>query len=249
MFWNKNKFFLQNALSTKHSLLVIFNMPDTKQTICITNVYGPQRIQEKCNMLEDLKEIRHHHGAHHWILSGDFNMITNLAEKKGGLRRLDKDVEAFSTFIAASKLIDVPIVNGIHTWNNNQGGNRQVSSRLNRFLISESIMLQNLDMEANILPFGGSGHWSVQQHFNNMIKPQNQPFRFERFWIDHPTFMQNIQSWWTQTSVKSDNIMHIFHQKLKSIKKSSNVGTRTHLVTFFKPKKSSRKKWQASNNQ
>lgn len=57
MFWNKNKFFMQNALSTKHSLSVIFNMPDSKQMICITNVYGPQRIQEKFKMLEDLNEI------------------------------------------------------------------------------------------------------------------------------------------------------------------------------------------------
>jgi len=57
-------------------------------------------------------------------------MITNLAEKKGGLRRLDKDAEAFSTFIAASKLIDVPIVNGLHTWNNKQGGNRRLHQGL-----------------------------------------------------------------------------------------------------------------------
>jgi len=42
IFWNKNKLFMQNALSTKHSLSVIFNKPDSQQMICITNVYGPQ---------------------------------------------------------------------------------------------------------------------------------------------------------------------------------------------------------------
>lgn len=228
---------MQNALSTKHFLSIIFNMPDSQQTICITNVYGPQRIQEKFKMLEDLNEIRQHHGANHWILGGDFNMITNLAEKKGGLRRLDKDAEAFSTFIAASKLIDVPTVNGLHTWNNKQGGNRQVASRLDRFLISESIMLQNLDMEANILPIGGSDHWPVQLHFTNMNKPQNRPFRFESFWIDHPTFMQNIQSWWTQTSVKSDNIMYIFQQKLKIIKAKLKCWNKNTFGNIFQAKK------------
>ena len=188
-------------------------------------------------MLEDLNKIRNHHGANHWILGGDFNMITNLAEKKRGLRRLDRDAEAFSTFIAASKLIDVPTVNGLHTWNNKQGGNRQVTSRLDRFLISESMMLQNLDMEANILPIGGSDHWPVQLHFTNMIKPQNRPFRFERFWIDHPTFMQNIQSWWTQTSVKSDNIMYIFQQKLKSIKTKLKCWNKNTFGNIFQAKK------------
>ena len=122
MFWNKNKFFLQNALSNKHSLSVIFNMPDSQQTICITNVYGPQRIQGKFKMLEDLDEVRQHRRTNHWILGGDFNMITTLEEKKGGLRRVDKDAEAFNTFIAASKLIDVPIVNGLYTWSNKQRG-------------------------------------------------------------------------------------------------------------------------------
>ena len=84
-FWNKNKFVVHNALSTKHSLSVIFNMPESGQSICVTNVYGPQRLQEKLEMLLDLDEVRQHHGANHWILGGDYNMITNLAEKKGGL--------------------------------------------------------------------------------------------------------------------------------------------------------------------
>jgi len=109
-------------------------------------------------MLLDLDEVRQHHGANHWILGGDYNMITNLAGKKGGLRRLDKDSEAFNTFIVESKLIDISTVNGLHTWNNKQGGNRQIASRLDRFLLSESILLQNIDMEANLLPIRGSDH-------------------------------------------------------------------------------------------
>ena len=217
-FWNKRKFFLQNALSTKHSLSIIFNMPDSGQSICITNVYGPQRIQEKLKMLLDLDEVRQHHGANQWILGGDYNMITNLAGKKGGLRRLDKDSEAFNTFIVESKLIDISTVNGLHTWNNKQGRNSQIASSLDRFLMSESILLQNIDMEANILPIRGSDHWPVQIHFTNLDKPHNRQFRFEAFWTEHPSFMQNIQRWWTQATIRSDNIMYIFQQKLKTIK-------------------------------
>lgn len=164
-------------------------------------------------------------------------MITTLEEKKGGLRRLDKDAEAFNTFRATSKLIDVPTVNGLYTWNNKQGGNRRVASRLDRFLISESIMLQNLEMEANILPIGGSDHWPVQMHFTNMDKPQNKPFKFEGFWIDHPTFMQNIQSWWTQTTIESDNIMYIFLQKLKIIKANLKCWNKNTFGNIFQAKR------------
>jgi len=61
-------------------------MPKSKHTICITNVYGPQRTQEKFKMLEDLDEVRQHYGANHWILGGDFNVITTIEENKGGLK-------------------------------------------------------------------------------------------------------------------------------------------------------------------
>lgn len=192
-------------------------MPDSGHSICVTNVYGSQRLQEKLEMLLDLDEVIQHHGANHWILGGDYNMITNLAEKKGGLRRLDKDSEAFNTFIAASKLIDIPTDNGLHTWNIKQGGNRQIASRLDRFLMSESILWQNIDVEAKILPIGGSDHWPVQIHFTNLDKAQNRPFRFEAFWTEHPSFMQNIQNWWTQTTIRSNNFMYIIQQKLKTI--------------------------------
>eukprot|EP00253_Pinus_taeda_P035054 PITA_35054 len=92
-------------------------------------------------------------------------------------------------------------------------------------------------MEANILPIGGSDHWPVQMHFTNMNKPQNRAFRFESFWIDHPTFMQNIQSWWTQTSVKSDNIMYIFQQKLKIIKAKLECWNKSTCGNIFQAKK------------
>jgi len=114
-FWKKRKFIVQNTLSTKHSLSVIVNMPDSWQLIYVTNVYGPQRLQEKLEMLLDLEEVRQHHGVDHWILGGDYNMITNITEKKGGLRRLDKDSEALKTFIATSKLIDIPNIKRLHT--------------------------------------------------------------------------------------------------------------------------------------
>ena len=52
---------------------------------------------------------------------GDFNMIILLDDKKGGLRRLNRDAEAFRIFIEEARLIDLETGNGIHTWNNRRG--------------------------------------------------------------------------------------------------------------------------------
>ena len=41
------------------------------------------------------------------IMGGDFNMITSLLEKKGGIRRLNRDAELFTEFIETAKLVDI----------------------------------------------------------------------------------------------------------------------------------------------
>ena len=61
-------------------------------------------------------------------------------EKKGGIRRTNQSMEEFNEMITEQRLVDIPTINGIHTWNNWRGGKNQIASRLDRFLISEQIM-------------------------------------------------------------------------------------------------------------
>jgi len=37
-------------------------------------------------------------------------MITNLGEKKGGIRKLDRDLEAFLSTIESLSLVDIPTI-------------------------------------------------------------------------------------------------------------------------------------------
>jgi len=62
------------------------------------------------------------------VMGGDFNMITTLTEKKGGIRKLNKDSEAFLDFIKTTNLVDVLPRSGAYTWNNKRGGERQIAS-------------------------------------------------------------------------------------------------------------------------
>ena len=61
----------------------------------ITNVYGPQKQEDKLKLLTFLKELRERHPNMPWIIVGDFNMIRSLTEKKGGIRQLGRDSMAF----------------------------------------------------------------------------------------------------------------------------------------------------------
>eukprot|EP00253_Pinus_taeda_P027563 PITA_27563 len=93
------------------------------------------------------------------ILSGgDFNMVTSLVEKKGGRRRKEDDMEAFGDIIEELHVVDLPMMNGVYKWNNRRGGSHQITSRLDRYLISEQAISKDIFMEASILPCMGLDH-------------------------------------------------------------------------------------------
>ena len=52
------------------------------------------------------------------ILRGDFNMITSLTEKKGVLKHLDRDNNAYRQLIENNIMVDLNTANGLYTWNN-----------------------------------------------------------------------------------------------------------------------------------
>lgn len=125
-------------------------------------------------------------------------MIKSLLEKEGGTRLLSKDSIAFQTFIGDMKLVDSEMHNGRFTWNNKRGGEAQVASKLDRFLLLEELMLTNREITARVLPFGGSDHWSIQLEIKGIGSPKNRPFRFENIWLTHPNFISNIGKWWSE---------------------------------------------------
>eukprot|EP00253_Pinus_taeda_P028863 PITA_28863 len=151
-------------------------------------------------------------------MSGDFNMIKLLSEKKGGTRTLSKDSIAFQNFIDNMKLVDTDMSNGLYTCNNRRGGESQVASKLDRFIISEDLMLKDREMIVRILPFGGSDHWPVQLEVQGIGTPKNKPFRFENIWLTHLDFINNIAKWWIEDMHIQGTRMFLLHKRLKHIK-------------------------------
>eukprot|EP00253_Pinus_taeda_P025864 PITA_25864 len=92
-------------------------------------------------------------------------------------------------------LVDIVTSNGLFTWNNKRGGESQVVSKLDRFIISEDLILIGKEMIARVLPFGGSDHWPVQLEMQGIGTPRNRPFRFDNIWLSHPDFINNIATW------------------------------------------------------
>ena len=67
---------------------------------------------------------------------GDFNVVISLEEKRGGLAKLDQLSNLFRDMISSLFLIDVKPNNGVFTWNNRRCGDKAISKRLDRLLVS-----------------------------------------------------------------------------------------------------------------
>eukprot|EP00253_Pinus_taeda_P005056 PITA_05056 len=128
--WNPLKIGIIDAEASRNYLSVVIQPVGDMDTYLVTNVYGPQRMDEKLRFLDSLMDLRERYVEMPWIMGGDFNMIKSLSEKKGGTRTLNKYSLAFQTFLDTMKLVDIDLSNGLFTWNNRRGGEYLVASKL-----------------------------------------------------------------------------------------------------------------------
>eukprot|EP00253_Pinus_taeda_P003654 PITA_03654 len=144
-------------------------------------------------------------------------------------------------------LVDSATHNGLFTWNNKRGGETQVASKLDRFLISEKLILENREISTRILPFGGSDHWPIQLEIKGFDSPRNRPFRFENIWLSHPDFINNIEKWWAEDLQIQGTNMFILHKRFQHIKFSLKEWNKKEFGNIFVDKKTVETKLQELN--
>eukprot|EP00253_Pinus_taeda_P008550 PITA_08550 len=234
--WDTRDIQVISAEANKHFIAMEAQMTGNSESFLCVNVYGPQRTEDKISFLNSLNKLIARYPRSKCIIGGDFNMITTLLEKKGGLRKLNKDSEAFTSFIDNVKLVDILPKSGNFTWNNRRGGERLIASRLDRFLISENIILDGITVESDILPTGGSDHWPISLTVAVQSTPRYKPFRFEKLWLDHPNFLELVEKWWSEPLEGNVSKMFNLQKKLRNIKEKINEWNRTVFGDIFKEK-------------
>jgi exonuclease III len=86
LFWNPSSITLDNFFTTKWSITVGYRLIGSNKPGYLTNVYGPANSRDKQAFLRSLEHQATIIAGNRWILGGDFNMICNLDEKRGGTR-------------------------------------------------------------------------------------------------------------------------------------------------------------------
>ena len=111
-------------------------------------------------------------------MAGDFNSVTSLDEKPGGIAQLDPCAHLFRAMIDSLHLIDVNPTNGIFTWNNRRYGVEAISERLDRFLVSCYWLNNKLITNLEIIDWRGSDHWPIKLSITTYGDTKNLSFKF-----------------------------------------------------------------------
>lgn len=134
--WNPRKVRPLWWMSFKSSLSMSASCFETGESILFSNLYGPIELQGKQILWSHIRFVRSMAPYLSWILAGDFNAISELAEKWGGIARLEAFALLLQDNIAALNLVDIKPTNGQFTWNNQRVGESCIAERLDHFLVS-----------------------------------------------------------------------------------------------------------------
>ena len=93
-----------------------------------------------------------------------------------------------------------------------------MACRLDRFMLSESVMMVGGDLKAVVMPVVGSNHWPISMEWENVRVKPRRPFRFEKFWPLQPDFHKKLKDWWESSPPIKGTRMYQFQQKLKLLK-------------------------------
>jgi exonuclease III len=96
--WNPRSVIMENFFSTRWTISVEYRLIGSNQPDILTNIYGSATQGDKLNFIQHLERLTTLINDRRWILGGDFNMVCNLEEKKGGIRRLDPKVGSFRIY-------------------------------------------------------------------------------------------------------------------------------------------------------
>ncbi|GJY94381.1 RNA-directed DNA polymerase, eukaryota [Tanacetum coccineum] len=170
---------------------------NSNDTFFMINVYGPYNSQAKALLWNTLRTFIVNH-SEKYLLFGDLNEVSNESERFGSLFSRP-DAQCFNSFIYETNLVEVMMGGRIYTWMNKSSTKM---SKLDRFLMSNNILNEILDLKATVLEIGKSNHNPILLH----VKKTNYgpyPFKFFHSWLIHPDFDSKMKEVLTDSSTSS----------------------------------------------
>ncbi|XP_058099844.1 uncharacterized protein LOC131244218 [Magnolia sinica] len=159
-----------------------------------------------------------------WIVCEDFNAIVDCLERKGSRQFDAANSMEFSEAINDAGLIDASFSGNRFTWRNNQAGTARVWARLDKAFCNSNWVSQLPCFGVAHLPRTSSDHAPLLLSFPQPPPSMVKPFRFQRMWSLHDSFLPLIKAAWE--GEQSPHPMINMLVKLRQVKESLKVWNR-----------------------
>lgn len=191
--WKSSIFSGQLIFQNSFAITIKFSAKHNNDSWLLTNIYGPCTHEGKRNFLQWFK---HYTAAvdDNWVVVGDFNLLRkpDNRNKPGGNVN---EMLLFNEAINALGLVELPLYGKKYTWTNKQPS--PLLERLDWFFTSSSWTTAYPDTFVSTLIMQTSDHWPCNITVSASI-PRGQVFRFENYWMQHPSFLQIAQQGWNE---------------------------------------------------
>ncbi|WMV32844.1 hypothetical protein MTR67_026229 [Solanum verrucosum] len=150
-----------------------------------------------------------------WCTIGDFNVITFIEEKLGGMPYNMNKIFEFIGVIEACGLTDLGYTWLPFTWCNQRDTQARVWKRLDRSMVNDKWFETMPQTTIDHLSSVGSDHSPLLMELIRINENPTKYFKFLHFWVDNASFMEIVQQCWDKGVTGKP--MWKLHQKMKRL--------------------------------
>ncbi|XP_074300776.1 uncharacterized protein LOC141632097 [Silene latifolia] len=181
-----------------------------------TVVYGMNSLGDREPLWQSIKSY-HLQLNSPWLLCGDFNAIMERNERIGGAEITNAELRPMAEAIRDCQLTDMKARGAFYTWNNKQGSDSLIYSRIDRVFINEEWLEQYPDSFAHFLPEGLFDHCPGLVHFEEERQRRGNSFKYYNMWSMAKEYKEVVIDGWNR-EVQGTPMFKIV-SKLKGLKK------------------------------
>ncbi|KAI0522496.1 hypothetical protein KFK09_004875 [Dendrobium nobile] len=172
----------------------------------IAVVYADKDRYTRMAVWEDIS--KHHTRDVPLVVGGDFNCIMAKEEKKGGKAfHFNPAANDIASFMLANDLVDPGYIGLAFTWSNNKDIRSRIFSRLDRFLLSSSILDSFQGLKVKHLIRLASDHCPILCSFIGEVKRvYSHWIKFEDVWASYPMAWQLVKQKWQVNDVGTESV-------------------------------------------
>nr|GEW26082.1 RNA-directed DNA polymerase, eukaryota, reverse transcriptase zinc-binding domain protein [Tanacetum cinerariifolium] len=160
------------------------------------------------------------------VIMGDFNEVRYKSDRFGLVFNAH-GANVFNSFIMNSGLVEITLGGSSFTWCHKSA---RKMSKLDRFLVSESLLSMCLNINAITLELYISDHRPIllrEAHFD--YGPT--PFRFFHYWFEMDGFCKIMEDTWRESPCEGSNAMRRMMGKLKFLKDKIREWNKTNMLS------------------